>query len=390
MKDILSLKAEEFAGISFDCTCGRKHSVDINRIVIGDNVIGAVKDAISGYKGKKLFLLADNNTFKVYGSKVREMMEKEGFNFKTFIFDTPHDLLPEEKTLGRLLVEIEKDTDLIVTVGSGVLNDSTRIVGYKMGIPYIIVGTAPSMDGYASVVSPLIIDMKKATFPAMYPKAIIAEREVLKNAPMIMLQAGFGDVLGKYTALADWALSRDITGEYYCAEIAKLVENALKKCVDNVDKLQSRDTEAVTSVMEGLVLAGIAIGLAGTSRPASGLEHHLAHFYELELLKETGLHPLHGTCVGIGTVISSFIYETMGEKNPAKVKVPACAEIVGLLKRSGAPASPAEFGISKKMFLESIEHAVGMRHNKYTIIHYLYDNGLLKDMTEKLVRRFYE
>ena len=118
----------------------------------------------------------------------------------------------------------------------------------------------------------------KITIPALYPVAIVADTAIMKDAPMPMLTAGFGDIIGKYTALADWRLARDVNGEYYCDEVVELVEKAVEKCAANAAGLCARDEEAVRAVTEALILSGIAIGLVGVSRPASGAEHHFSHY----------------------------------------------------------------------------------------------------------------
>ena len=192
-------------------------------------------------------------------------------------------LVPNEMALGRLLVEIPEDTALIVGIGSGTINDMARFLSYKLHIPYVIVGTAPSMDGYASVVSPLIVDGVKTTFEAVYPLAIVADLNIMKAAPMPMLQAGLGDILGKYTALADWHvhLAHILKEEYFCETVEKLVRTAVEKCEMAAERLHLRENDTLESLTEALILSGLAIGMVGVSRPASGEEHHLSHCWEM-------------------------------------------------------------------------------------------------------------
>ncbi len=389
MTDILKLNLAEMAGLSFDCSCGRRHSVDIRKIIIGRGVTGEIVNVVRDFGGGRIFLLADNNTYKVCGSRVENLLKDGGFNIKTFIFDTVHPLVPDEKTVGRLFIELDKEISLIVAVGSGTLNDLARIASDRMGIPYIIVGTAPSMDGYASVVSPLIVGSYKHTYNGVYPFAIIGDTDIMKDAPMHMLQAGFGDILGKITALCDWELSRRINGEYYCETIASLVKTALNKCIESIDGIKSRDRDAVGYVMEALVLSGITIGLAGDSRPASGAEHMIAHYWESMAIARGEEHPLHGNLVGGGTVVTSLIYDFMRDRVFKDLPFPDTGSIEGLLNKLGAAAGPVELGVGRELFKESIIRAKDTR-NRYTILNVAFEQGVLGELADMLTDRFYK
>ena len=309
MKELLDSKIEELAGSDFRCKCGHNHSVAIKNIFIGEESINRINELLSEFINKKIFIIQDTNTREAAGNVVEQLL-KENFQIKIHTFtDSP--LIADEKALGRIIMEIPKDTAVIVAVGSGTINDLSRFASYKLNIPYIIVGTAPSIDGYASVVSPLIVEGVKKTFDAVYPYGIIADISIMKAAPMFMLQAGFGDILGKYTALADWHLANLLKGEYFCPTIEKLVNRAIDKCVKAAPKLTDRDTETVESITEALILTGLAIGMVGSSRPASGEEHHLSHCWEMIFMNEgRKVKYLHGNNVGVGVgiIIQAYKY----------------------------------------------------------------------------------
>ena len=389
MNEILNKSISEMAGLSFECSCGRRHTVGIKKIVIGSNVMEDIADTAREFAGKKIFFMADSNTYEVYGKKVEQRLLSEDFKLKSFVFKTAHPLIPDEKALGRLLIEMEEDTSLIITVGSGTLNDLARMLSCKTKVPYVIVATAPSMDGYASVVSPLIVDKFKITFDGVYPYAIIGDIDVIKEAPMHMLYAGFGDILGKLTALSDWDLAVGLFNEYYCETSTIIVKQALKKCIDNIDGIAARDADAVRFVMEGLVLSGIAIGLVGNSRPASGAEHHIAHYWEIDAISKDQEHALHGNCVGVGTVIIAMVFEMMKGKLPFNVEAPSTEYVTGLLTRLGAAKSPAELGITKEVFKQSVLKAKDVRP-RFSVLHVVNDKGLLPEFAEVLTRRFYD
>lgn len=389
MNNILDKNICDMPGLSFDCICGRWHQVDIKNIKIGSDILKDVLYLASEFKHGNTFLFSDSNTFSVCGSKALDILTNNGFNVNNFVFDvTDGDLIPDEIALGRLIMEMEIGTSLIIVVGSGTLNDLARIISSRTNIPYIIIGTAPSMDGYASVISPLIIDNFKRTFPGVYAHSIIGDVEIMKQAPINMVHAGFGDILGKMTALADWELSRQINDEYYCETCVSLVQNAIDNCINNIDGIIKRDGNAIKYLMEGLVYSGVAMGLAKDSRPASGAEHILAHYWEIDAISKGKPHALHGNAVGVATVVVSLIYNILEDRLPGKIEVVKPDELVALLKRVGANYSPASLGISKELFQESILEGWKIRP-RYTILRFAQQHGFLEELADKLDKYFY-
>ncbi|MBU3180302.1 sn-glycerol-1-phosphate dehydrogenase [Clostridium psychrophilum] len=308
MIDLMALSVEEMTGLNYMCTCGKNHSVGIETIKVGRGVISQLPNVIKNYKGKKVFIIEDTHTYEVAGKQVEELL-KNKFIATKYVFTEEH-LHPNEMTLGRLLLEIPGDTSLIIAVGSGTINDISRFLSCKLGIPYVIVGTAPSMDGFASVVSPLICDGVKVTYDGVYPLAIVCDIDIMKQAPMKMLQAGLGDILGKYTALADWHVANILNDEYFCPEVEKLVLSTLKKCEEAAAGVTSRDAKTVENITEALILSGIAIGMVGASRPASGGEHYISHCYEMMFMNSGDNSKwLHGNTVGVGVGIVAYAYK---------------------------------------------------------------------------------
>ena len=190
------------------------------------------------------------------------------------------ELVPDEEALISLFSQVPNDCDLILAVGSGTINDLCRYVSYKMKIDYYIIGTAPSMDGYASNVSPLIIKHLKTTFEAHPARVILGDLDVIAKAPLHMISAGVGDILGKYVCLTDLADCHIVNDEYICPEIMALVRQSIQKVAENAALATKRDKAAIAAIMEGLVLSGIAMSYIGNSRPASGSEHHMSHYWE--------------------------------------------------------------------------------------------------------------
>lgn len=297
--------------IQLECKCGRTHEADIEKIIIEKNGIQQIPTILKEDKIKKILLICDENTYRAAGKEVEEVLQQKQIAYKLHNFHREGELIPDERAVGELLVALEKDADAIAAIGSGTLNDLARYISYRMEIPYYIVATAPSMDGFASTASPLIVNHVKTTYYACSPKGIICDINILKTAPMEMIAAGVGDILGKYTALCDWKISSIITGEYYCEEVAEMVKKSVDDCICNIDKICEKDEEGMGQLANSLVLSGVAMSYVGTSRPASGSEHHLSHFWEMMKLLKGEAGALHGIKVGISTRIMIQLYQKL-------------------------------------------------------------------------------
>jgi glycerol-1-phosphate dehydrogenase [NAD(P)+] len=390
MRDILDVSIEDMPGVSFECGCGRKHSVEIEKLVVRNGVLKEIVEYLRQFTNKKLFVLSDSNTYDVMGKSVVECLRNEGFSLKSFVFETgSNQLLPDECSVGRVLIELEPDTSFILVVGSGVLNDIARVVSFRTGKAFAVVCTAPSMDGYASVGSPLIVNGKKFTYYCHYPSAIFADISVLRNSPLIMIQAGYGDVVGKLTALADWNLTRIVNDEFYCDRIAELVQKGVSKCIESANGLGNREENAICFLTEALIITGLSIGLAGVSRPASGTEHQLAHYWEVRAIEQGIEHAFHGSAVGVGTVVSAMLYELASEILPESIDYPTVDYVIQLLVKAGACTNPGELGISRDLFAESMMNAMNIR-DKYTILRYCDQKGRLAEFADVVTRRLYD
>jgi len=245
-----------------------------------------------------------------FSQTVLQQMTQHNLSFTSYVIDE-EEPISDEKTIGEVLIHFDPLCDHIIAVGSGTINDISRILSYKLKLAYMILGTAPSMDGFASNVAPLIVKHVKTTYEAQTPYAIIADTTILTEAPMKMISAGIGDIVGKYTCLCDWKMAHLITGEYYCDEIEGIVRKSLETVVEHIDSAKHREQKAIKSIMEALVLSGIAMSFAGNSRPASGSEHHLSHYWEMMFLFQDKKPALHGTKVGISTIAVIKAYELL-------------------------------------------------------------------------------
>lgn len=388
MASILDRPISQWAGMEYSCACGKSHKVDIQAIRVGSGVMQELPGILRDLGASHIFLVADNYTYEVAGRQVEQLLDQAGLAYHKRVFQTETPLVPNEYALGSVLAAMTSQDDMLLAVGSGTLNDVTKYVSARTGVPYVIAATAPSMDGYASTVAPTILDGFKTTLPAVYPAAIVADVDILKDAPMPMLTAGFGDIIGKFTSLADWRLSHQLNGEYYCPEVAGVIEAAVETCAANAKALAQREPQAIQAVTEALILSGLAMGMVGVSRPASGAEHQMAHYWEMDALRRGEEHPLHGNAVGVGTVLAASLYEMAAEYLPQGFAAPDKGQILACLQAAGSCADPKELGIRRELCLESLLHAMELR-DRFTVQKLLEQKGKLSLCAQELVARYY-
>lgn len=445
------LSIADYLNRAFPCNCGREHSVPIKYIHIGDDALDYLSTILINDNFYNPFLLYDATTIEVAGSKINSRLKENGLSFQSYILPEKEPV-PDENALGTILIHLDPDCDILIGVGSGTINDLCRFISYKLHIPYMIIATAPSMDGFASNVTPLIVNHMKITYEAHAPYAILGDTALLREAPMKMIAAGIGDILGKYTCLCDWKIAHIITGEYHCTEVEDMVRQSLDIVVSNISEAKSRKSKAIISIMEALVLSGIAMSYAGNSRPASGSEHHLSHYWEMMFLFRNKPPILHGTKVGIATIAVLKAYELLMsreidfkkaaanvhsytsanwemfmkaayldaadavialerqtaknapenvlsrlcllEKNRVRIKeitdqLPSADTIKDYLSSLGAFHTPMSVGIDKETFVSGFLAAKELR-NRFGLLQILFDLGLTAEIAEAVWDYFQE
>ncbi len=291
------------------CSCGKTHLCDIEQVFIEKNAILCLKDALKNYKN--ILVVADENTFNAAGEKTLSVLTDK--NVKTVIFSGKTVLVPNEDAVEMVNENIE-NTQMIIGIGSGVIQDLCKYVSGQSKIPYLIVATAPSMDGYASDGAAMILKGMKETVKSGLPRMIIADTLILKDAPMEMIKSGYGDIIGKFSALNDWKLSACVNNEYFCKYIYDLTFEQIQKTLSLADGIKERDEESIKALMEALVIVGILMSFAGSSRPASGSEHHFSHFFEITGIIDNTPYLCHGIDVAYSTVITAKIRQEIVNK----------------------------------------------------------------------------
>lgn len=287
-----------------ECECGKVHRCDIETLKIGYDVLNQL-DQLINYKN--ILLVADKNTFALCGEKVQKIL---GDKIQTtYVFQNDGFLVPNEQSAETVNALVNTKTDLVLGIGSGVINDLCKYVAFYNKIKSGIIATAPSMDGYASSGAAMILGGMKVTVTTFAPSVIIGDIDVLKTAPMEMIRAGYADIIGKYSSLNDWKLANLICGEHLCPFIYDITLNATNEVRSLAKKLTERDGYAIGKLMETLVATGVCFTLNKSTRPGSGSEHHLSHFFEITGLIEDKPYFIHGIDVGYSTVVVADIRE---------------------------------------------------------------------------------
>ena len=289
------------------CSCGRSHQMNTRAAVIEAGCLKDFDRYLEEYGlGGKLAAIYDENTYNAK-NMVRPKAGQE-------IILNPENLHANEKATETVLKQLDSDVKLLAAVGSGTIHDTTRYCANKLGIPFIACPTAASVDGFCSTVSAMTWGGYKKTMPGVAPEIVLADVDVIKEAPMNLALSGIGDILGKYTALADWKIAHALNGEFFCPTIEKMTRDAVKAVHDCCEKVCDRDEHAMEQLTYGLLLSGLAMQLMGNSRPASGAEHHISHLIEMQPpVLDVNSSALHGEKVGVGTALVSGVYHKLAE-----------------------------------------------------------------------------
>lgn len=312
---------------AFACSCGKTHTVLLKKAAIAPGALDGLEDlrAQTGLAGRATTVY-DTNTFDAAGPR-RPRAEQEA----VLHADGLH---ADEHGVAQLEDKLHGDCAVLLAVGAGTVHDITRYVAAKRGIPFVSVPTAASVDGFVSTVAAMTWKGFKKTIPAVSPALLVADLSIIAKAPWQLTCAGVGDVLGKYIALADWQIANLLTGEYHCPGIARLTRAAADETVACHKGLLLGETDAYASLVRALVLSGVAMQLAGNSRPASGAEHHISHIMELGL-PWLGTSPaLHGEKVGVGALLATEVYSQLASTHteaPPAYSAPYAAPTKGQL-----------------------------------------------------------
>ncbi len=296
------MKQFDFALRLDGCACGSVHECGVRQVIIENGALSAIPQMLGEHRN--IVLVCDNNTWAACGRQVADLLAAGGFTVRMMRYPQNEILVPDDDAVDALLNSVHEQTQAIVGVGSGVINDLCKWASFCLKLPYMIVATAPSMDGFASTGAALMIKGMKVTYEAHVPRWIVADTGVLRQAPLPMIRAGAGDILGKISSLNDWKISHIINGEPLCRQVYDMVARQIEICREDLKAVNRRDEHAIARLMEALVAVGFCMSYVGNSRPASGSEHHLSHFFEVVGLLNGQPYFPHGIDVAYSTLVT--------------------------------------------------------------------------------------
>jgi len=314
----------DLLGKTFDCECGRTHTVPTEHFIYRKDAIEQLPKIAAHYvDSENYLLLADLRTYEAAGRQVETVLAQSGASVQILIVpDSQGDSPVTDDTTLAYILEKLPSVEGYIAVGSGVINDLTKWVAHENQKPYFTVPTAASMNGYASAnVSATIKDLKML-FLAQACKGVFAVPEIIENAPFDLTTSGLGDVVAKSVSSADWKLNQFLFDEYYCQFSVDLLKDLEPVYLNHSDKIKSRDTDAIRALFEALFYSSVAMTITGTSSPASGGEHLFSHTLDMISATKGKKHDFHGRQVGVGTILSAALYEKV-----LAVEIPVFKEV---------------------------------------------------------------
>jgi glycerol-1-phosphate dehydrogenase [NAD(P)+] len=321
-------------------------------VLVGNGTIECVPE-ISLRLGftKSALIVAGSKTWDIAGETVKALLEEEGLEVNTFLVEsaTVKDVEAVEEKIKVLKPQV------VFGAGGGTKIDVAKLSSARQKIPFISVPTTASHDGIASPLSSVKGFEKPYSVMAQAPIAIIADTNIIMQAPWRFTISGCGDVISKFTAVRDWKLARDEINEYYGGYAASLALMSSKLVMQNAELIKQKSEEGLRILLEALISCGVSMSIAGSSRPCSGSEHLFSH--ALDVIKST--HAMHGEQCGVGTIMMTHLHRA----NWRRVK--------DTLRKMGAPTNAYELGVEKEDIMKALEMATTMRPERYTILNKL-------------------
>ncbi len=300
------LNCSEYSGY---CTeCGHVHNVDTKLVVVDHGCVNLLDMYLegAGLRGRRA-VIYDSNTKKLPGvqnikADIEIVLEAEGLH-------------SELKLLEETVVKMQSP-DCIVAVGGGTIMDFARYAAHKLEVPFVAVPTLLSADGYTAQICSVMVDGQKKSIPMVAPVMVLADIDIIKGAPRATLLSGIADIISKYVSLADWQVAAILSDEIYCERIAAITYRALQLMMQASMKMASGEEPDYTNMTMSLMISGLTMQMHGSSRPASGAEHLVAHMVEMHPVGFENAEGLHGECVGVGTLLISEYYHKMLSVTP--------------------------------------------------------------------------
>ena len=343
-------------------------------IIVGHNTTDQIAELCDRIgRGDHVLIVADKKTMKLSGDDIEKILSKAKYKVENKIISSP--------TVGEVNKVInyahKKKIDLLLGVGGGSVIDVTKFAAYELSKPFISVPTSAAHDGIASPRASLKSSKGSVSKTAVSPLAILADTKVIHKAPYRMLAAGCADVLSNISAVKDWELAHRLKNEEYSSHAAVLAKTAAELIIEHADEIKPDVEEAVWFGVKAMIVSGVAMSVAGNTRPASGAEHMFSHMLDhlgpgIMLKGRKKQQPLHGEQCGIGAIMMMYLHG--GDWRLIR----------DTLQKIGAPTTSEDLGVSKKKIVEALVHATEIRPDRYTI---LGENGLTEDAARALAKK---
>ena len=296
---------------TFDCECGQRHNVPIKHLIYSEEALERLPEILSSFvAGRRIVLVADKRTWDIAGRSAEEVLERAGWS-------TKHIIVPDDDHGHPICNDITHDwlrdrlplADIALAVGCGVINDLTKWIAFDHDLPYAVVATAATMNGFAAAnVAPTLKGVK-SLIRARPPLAVFAIPSLIVEAPFELTAAGLGDTLAKPVCTADWTFNHIYYDEYFCRYCSEMINTLEPYYFNHPQDIRNRDPAAIEALFNALLYSGIAMTIIGTPAPASGGEHLLSHTLDMMSSVDGVAHDLHGRQVGLGTLFASAMYD---------------------------------------------------------------------------------
>ncbi len=328
------------------------------KVVVGVGVINELSEICADLKLKgRALIITGPNTFEVAGKGISDLLD--GFDPEVMVSRASR--MEEVDCAEREAREI--GAGFVIGSGGGRSIDIAKLASLRLNVPFLSVPTAASHDGICSSQASLNINGETTSVPAQTPLAIVADTNIISRAPARLLSAGCGDIISNYTALLDWQLAYRLRREEYSEYAAALSDMTAKMIVKLAPTIRPGLEESARTVVKALISSGVAMSIAGSSRPASGSEHKFVHAVN----RIAPGRALHGELCGIGTIIMMYLHGGDWEM------------IRDALVHVGAPVSASQAGLRADVVIEALLSAHKIRPERYTIL----DSGLTRTAAER-------
>ncbi|MCX6668360.1 MAG: NAD(P)-dependent glycerol-1-phosphate dehydrogenase [Methanothrix sp.] len=323
------------------------------KVAVGSGVVLELPEICADLKLEpRTLIVTGPHTDDVVGKAIFKMLEDGGFQPETLI--TSASKMEEVDRAERLAREIE--AGFFIGAGGGRSIDIAKLASLRVDIPFLSVPTAASHDGICSAQASLTINGETASIPAQAPLAIVADTKIISQAPARLLAAGCGDIISNYTAILDWQLAHRLRNEEYSEYASALSGMTARMIVELAPDIRPGLEESAKIVVKALISSGVAMSIAGSSRPASGSEHKFAH----AMNRIASGRALHGELCGLGTIMMMYLHGGDWEM------------IRSALGQVGAPTTASQLGLDAEQVIEALISAHKIRPDRYTIL----DSGL--------------